>query len=236
MFGRLLRGLRPVHGQVLCRARFAEDRLEEAVRRGVRQYVVLGAGFDSFGLRLPSWAGALRVFELDRPATLAEKRRRLERAGLSRPETLEFVPIDFERQSLEEVLGSSSFVPEEPSFFSWLGVVVYLTSDAIDTTLRSIQSSAAAGSELVLDYMLPDDLVDSRDRSVIESVRRFGVRRGEPYVSYFEPPRIATVLSGFGFRVLEDLSPSGQHARYFAGRDDDLRPWASSHFVHARRE
>jgi len=236
VFGRFLHVLRPVHGQVLARARFAEDHLEGAVRRGVRQYIVLGAGFDSFAVRLPAWARTLRVFELDRPETLAEKRRRLERAGLGCPDNLEFVPVDFERESLDEVLRRSSFTPAEPSFFSWLGVVVYLTSDSIDATLRSIQSLAPPGSELVFDYMLPDHLVDSRERGVIDFVRRLGVRRGEPYVSYHEPKHIATALSRRGFRLLEDLSPSSQHARYFAGRNDDLRPWASSHLVHARRE
>ncbi len=235
VFGRLLHVLRPVHGQLLARARFAEDHLEGAVRRGVGQYIVLGAGFDSFAVRLPAWARKLRVFELDRPQTLEEKRRRLERAGLSCPDNLEFVPIDFEHQSIDEVLARSSFIPAEPSFFSWLGVVVYLTSDAIDTALRSIQSVGAPGSELVFDYMLPDHLVDPQERSVIDFVRRLGVRRGEPYVSYFEPPQIATTLSERGFRVLEDVSPSSQHARYFSSREDDLRPWASSHFIHAER-
>ncbi len=236
VFGRFLRVLRPVHGQVLARARFAEDHLEAAVRRGVRQYVVLGAGFDSFAVRLPAWAKTLRVFELDRPETLAEKRRRLERAGLDCPDNLEFVPVDFERESLDEALGRSSFNSAEPSFFSWLGVLVYLTSDSIDATLRSIESLAAPGSELVFDYMLPDHLVDSRERDVIDFVRRTGERRGEPYVSYHEPEHISAALSRRGFRLLEDLSPGGQHEMYFAGRDDDLRPWASSHFVHARRK
>lgn len=236
VFRRLLHVLRPVHGQVLARARFAEDHLEGAVRRGVRQYIVLGAGFDSFAVRMPAWARTLRVFELDRPETLAEKRRRLERAGLGCPDNLEFVPVDFERESLDEVLGRSSFTPAAPSFFSWLGVVVYLTSESIHATLKSIESVTPPGSELVFDYMLPDHLVESRERGVIDYVRRVGMRRGEPYVSYHEPNQIATALSRRGFRLLEDLSPSGQHARYFAGRNDDLRPWASSHFVHARRE
>jgi methyltransferase (TIGR00027 family) len=213
---------------VLARARFAEDHLEGAVRRGVRQYIVLGAGFDSFAVRMPAWARTLRVFELDRPETLAEKRRRLERAGLGCPDNLEFVPVDFERESLDEVLGRSSFTPAAPSFFSWLGVVVYLTSESIDATLKSIESVTPPGSELVFDYMLPDHLVESRERGVIDYVRRVGMRRGEPYVT-LGPGRHRTSSMPEGNRPLIgpfSLPPAGTMLN---GADEQARSSGPTH-------
>lgn len=132
-------GARALRSHVMLRSRFAEDRLALSVARGVRQYVILGAGYDTFSVRQPAWAASLRVIEVDQPATQADKRVRIEQAGLAVPDNVIFLPVDFEIETVAEGLGRSGVHREEPTFFSWLGVTVYLTETAIDSVLRTIQ-------------------------------------------------------------------------------------------------
>ena len=131
----------------MLRSRFSEDRLEEAAAKGVTRYILIGAGFDSFALRQPLWARALKIVEVDHPATQSAKRERIARAGLSEPENLIFARADFEREELGEVLARCGIGPGEPAFFSWLGVTMYLEEAAIDATLRAI-AGFAPGSEV----------------------------------------------------------------------------------------
>jgi methyltransferase (TIGR00027 family) len=206
-----LRGLR---SHVVLRSRFAEDRLAAAVGRGVTQYVVLGAGFDTFALRQPSWAQALTILEIDHEGTQATKRDQLAAAGLTMPKNAGFATIDFEHESLRDGLTRHHVSADELTFFSWLGVTMYLDENAIDGVLKSV-ASFPAGSEIVLTFALPPghspSPFDLRSASV-----------GEPWVSYFEPEAIEAKLLSAGFSTVEFLSPKIAEARYFQQRPPDL--------------
>jgi len=205
---------RALRAHVVLRSRFAEDRLAAAVLRGVTQYVVLGAGFDTFALRQPVWAQALRILEVDHLGTQDMKRSLLAAAGLAMPENADFANIDFEHESLRDGLLRYHVSLEEPTFFSWLGVTMYLTEDAIDAVLRSI-TAFPAGSEIVLTFAPPPggspSPLDQRAASL-----------GEPWVSYFEPDALEAKLRGAGFSKVEFLSPAEAEARYFRQRPADL--------------
>jgi methyltransferase (TIGR00027 family) len=228
----LLRDFRPIIGQIISRARYAEDRLEEAIASGIDQYVIIGAGFDSFALRRSELSETLRVFELDHPATQHAKRKRLGEIAGSPPKHVEFVPVDFEKQAVADALSASSFAKERRAFFSWMGTVSYLTREAIFETLRSVASLAAPGSELVFDFVILPDLLRAEELRVAAKLKRFTRRRGEPLVSFFDPETFPGEVARLGYRVLEVLSPPEQDARYFANRSDDLRSSPGSYFLH----
>lgn len=205
---------RALRSHVVLRSRFAEDRLAAAVRRGVTQYVLLGAGFDTFALRQPAWARALRVLEVDHPATQGSKRAQLMAVGLTMPANAAFGSIDFEHESLRDGLQRYQVSLAQPTFLSWLGVTMYLAEDAIDAVLRSV-AALPAGSEIVLTYAPPPgDLPSPFDQ------RAAGL--GEPWVSYFEPDAIAAKLRRAGFSHVDLLAPVEAEARYFRQRPDDL--------------
>lgn len=228
----LLRASRPIAAQVVMRARYCEDVLERAIARGVRQYVIVGAGLDSFALRRPELAGGLRVFELDHPASQAAKRAKLAGLAAPLPVNLEFVPVDFERATVAEALAGSTFDRGAPAFFSWLGTTHYLSAAAIFATLGSIGGSAADGSGIVFDYTVQGEGLSPEDRRELQQARRFVARRGEPFVSSFEPAALMAAVGTLGFRLVEDLDSDEQRRRYFAGRSDGLRPTVHTHVVH----
>jgi methyltransferase (TIGR00027 family) len=218
---------------VLARARFTEERLAEAMRDGAAQYVIIGAGLDTFALRRPDLRERLRVIEIDHPATQAFKRGRIRDAGLEPPPNLHFAPADLERESLAEVLSRTPFDRSRPAFFSWLGVTMYLTDAAIRATLRSLRSVSAAGSQLVFDY-LDRAVFDTADPSpararLFETVRRVG----EPMIFGFDPAALEAELAEEGFRLLEDLGPEAQSELYYRNRTDGLQPTATAHLARA---
>lgn len=226
--------LRPVHAQLLARSRYAEDQLEKAIAAGVNQYVLLGAGLDSFALRRRDLATAVKVYEVDHPASQMTKRKRLARLHVDMPENLEFVPVDFEQETVAEALARSSYVRERPAFFSWLGTTQYLTREAVMNTLRSIAAFAVPSSEIVLTYLIPLELVAPGDRAAVEKAARFAARRGEPFISFFDPRMFPQEVGALGFELVENLSPLEQKARYFAARTDDLRLLSDAYFAHFR--
>jgi len=207
-------GGKALRAHVVLRARFTEDRLEEAAAKGVTRYIMIGAGFDSFALRQPSWAGTLKIVEVDHPATQSAKRERLAKAGLSEPENLIFAPADFEREELGEVLARCAIGPGEPAFFSWLGVTMYLEEAAIDTTLRAI-AAFAPGSELTLTFTQPLDETSSTLAAVTSDL-------GEPFVSFFTPEEIEAKLRHTGFSGIDFLTPEKAEALYFTTLRNDL--------------
>ena len=218
---------------VLVRQRYAEDELATAMQHGVGQYVILGAGLDSFAYRRPDLATLLRVFEVDHPATQQWKRARLRELDVNLPSNLTFIPLDFERHTLADGLRAGGHRPERPTFFSWLGVTQYLTEEAVFTTLRYVASSAP-GSEIVFQYFLPESLFDDENRRLLALWKAQRASVGEPVLSQFEPTTLATRVQEFGFTQVWDVGPKDLDARYFAGRTDGLRASPHSHIMKAR--
>ncbi|HZR81675.1 MAG TPA: class I SAM-dependent methyltransferase [Candidatus Binatia bacterium] len=212
-----MRGMRAF---IALRSRYAEDHLARAVARGVRQLVVLGAGFDTFAYRNPH--PELRVLEVDRPATQAAKRARLAEAGIAIPGSLAFVPLDFERETLGAGLARAGFRAHVPSFFSWLGVTVYLTRDAVMQTLRFVATETAPGSEIVFTFVEAPNPLAERTAEL-----------GERWQSYFEPAALARELAGLGFSSTEHLDPVAANRRYFGGRSDGLAVGPTGHLMSA---
>lgn len=204
---------RALRAHVVLRSRFAEDRLAAAVQRGITQYVILGAGFDTFALRQPAWAEKLKILEVDHSGTQEVKRSRLSAAGLAMPRNADFAGIDFERESLGDGLLRHRLSLAEPTFFSCLGVVMYLKEEAVDVLLRSV-AAFPPGSEIALTFAAPGESPSIFDR-------RAGAL-GEPWLSYFEPDALEAKLRGSGFSKVEFLSPAAAEERYFHQRPRDL--------------
>ncbi|MEU7243725.1 class I SAM-dependent methyltransferase [Streptomyces sparsogenes] len=205
---------------IAARSRFAEDRLAAAVACGVRQLVVLGAGLDTFAYRNPHEATGLAVFEVDHPATQEWKRERLAGAGIPLPPSLAFAPVDFERESLGDGLAAAGFAPARPAFFSWLGVVPYLTREAVFGTLGYI-AGLPGGAEVVFDYSEPPSSMTPRARAAHRARAARVASLGEPFLSYFAPEELTADLRRTGFAALEDLDAVRLLARYADERADE---------------
>jgi methyltransferase (TIGR00027 family) len=216
---RLSRALRAF---MAARSRYAEDELARAVARGAAQYVVLGAGLDTFGYRNPHAERGLRVFEVDYPATQEWKRRQLETAEIAIPPSVTFAPVDFERQTLAEGLRDAGFDREKPAFFSWLGVTMYLTDEAIASTLGFVVSLPPGGG-IVFDYVVPRESLGIIERMALDAIAKRVEAAGEPFVTFFEPKALDARLKQIGFRSVEDLGADEINARYFRNRSDGLR-------------
>ena len=201
---------------IAVRTRFAEDALAAAVGRGVRQLVVLGAGLDTYAYRGP-FRDRLRIFEVDHPATQVWKRQQLDAASISPPESLTFAPIDFERQTLAGGLAAVGFDSLQRTFFIWLGVVPYLTREAVWSTLGFIASLPNA-SQVVFDYSDPPDALSAESRRSHDIRAELVESMGEPWVCHFEPQELRTRLTELGFSEIEDLGPPQISKRYFPAR------------------
>ena len=202
------------------RSRCAEDRLAEAVAHGVTQYVVLGAGLDTFAYRSPF--AQVHVFEVDFPATQAWKRTMLKDAGIEAPQTLTFVPLDFEHQTLAEELSAAGFDAGRPSFFGWLGVVPYLTRDAFRATLRTI-GRMPAGSGVCFDFALAPETLNPLQRGIFDALAERVARAGEPFQLFFTPQELEAELYAAGFQRLELWGGRELNACYLRDRSDGLR-------------
>lgn len=227
--------VRYLRAEVALRSRYVEDGLAEAIQRGVRQYVILGAGLDSFAYRRRELAKDLQVFEVDLPATQRWKQERLRALGVEIPPNVTFVPLDFESQTLRAVLQASGYRPEDPGFFSWVAVTPYLTEDAIFGTLRDIVSMAA-GTEVVFEYMVPDSILSEEDRRTALVAKAMTSEGGESALSCFEPADLQARVQALGFTVIEDFGPEDANARYLEGRKDSLRAFPSFRHMKARVE
>ena len=224
----------PSYGTVILRSRYAEDALADAVSRGVGQYVLVGAGMDSFALRRPPFAHDLQIFEVDHPATQEFKSRRLAHCNIAMPPGVHLVAADLSETGLDAALESSSFCRDRPAFFSWLGVSAYLTRAANLATLGAVASCAPAGSELVFSY-IDQGLLDSDDvQEQMRRARAFVASVGEPWVSGFEPDKLSSDLRSAGLELVENLGPEQLGARYCSDRTDGLHPSAGAHVARAR--
>jgi len=215
-----------------ARSRIAEDALSRAVERGVRQIVVLGAGLDTFALRNPHDALEIRIYEVDHPATQAWKRERLAQAQIALPPWLFLVPVDFERDDVREKLAAAGFQQNSPAFFTWLGVVPYLTQDAIGRTL--VYMSSIPDSEVVFDYMEPPDAFSDELRQLEKQRTEQLEKIGERSASRFDPAGIASILRPHGFCAIEDISFQ-EIASRFGSAIQGLAPGLlGAHVVHAK--
>jgi methyltransferase (TIGR00027 family) len=231
----------PAYTNVIVRSRYTEDALHRAVAAGTQQYVLVGAGFDSYALRRPPEAGPRTLIEIDHPASQAFKRRCIADAGLAEPAALHFIAADLAAHDLASVLRASPMRTGEPAFFSWLGVTLYLTRDANLATLRAIASTAAPGSELVFTYV---DQAVFEARAVLTEQASHAVQGlstevaavGEPFVSGFDPANLEADLRRLGMRLLEDCSDADLLRRYDPEGLDGLSGNEVSRIAHARIE
>ena len=205
----------------VMRSRYAEDCLAEAVGDGVRQYVLLGAGLDTFAYRQPSWAHSLRIFEVDHPATQRWKRAKLEAVKVQIRDNVTLVPIDFEKVSLKESLAASGLDFGIPTFFSCLGVSMYLTEAALDQTLEFVLS-APAQSEIVFSFVASDAVLPPDDVALAKAFTARFAAMGEPWLSRFRPEQLVVKLTEMGFSKVFHLTPEKANQRYFQNRRDGL--------------
>ncbi|MFC5474144.1 class I SAM-dependent methyltransferase [Paraherbaspirillum soli] len=215
---------RPFRASIVARARFIEDLVVEQAGRGLDQYVILGAGLDSFAQRRPQIASRLKVFEVDQPGPQAWKRQRLIELGFGVPDWLRFVPVDFEAGAAwRDELVTAGFDDSKPAIVVSTGVSMYLTKDANATTLRQV-AGLAPGSTLAMTFLLPLELADPEVRPGLEMAEKGARASGTPFLSFFTPPEILTLAREAGFREARHVSAADLARRYFVGRTDDLRP------------
>ncbi len=216
---------------MVARSRCAEDILAAAVAGGADQYVVLGAGLDTFAYRNPF--DDLRVFEVDHPATQAWKRACLAEARIAEPggsSAVTFVPVDFEHQALEEQLQAAGFSADRPAIFAWLGVTMYLAEVSVWNVLRYVLSRPA-GSAVIFDYALAASKLSSLQRVAVAGMAQRVARAGEPWTAFFDPDELARGMRDLGARRLLDLDGAAINARYFAGRRDALDVGSIGHLI-----
>ena len=227
-------GTRGFRASIVGRARFIEDLVIEQVGRGVDQYVILGAGLDTFAERRRDVGQRLSIFEVDQPGTQAWKRRRLIETGVGVPESLRLVPIDFESgASWWDGLIAAGFDAGRPAVVASTGVTMYLTKEATAATLRQL-AALAPGSTLAMTFLLPSELLDEEDRPGLEMSTRGAQASGTPFISFFAPDEIVALAHEAGFPEVEHISSKSLAERYFADRADGLRPSTGEDIVLAR--
>ncbi|GJJ01444.1 S-adenosyl-L-methionine-dependent methyltransferase [Duganella rhizosphaerae] len=223
--------VRVLRAAMAVRSRFAEDELAQALRDGVRQYVLLGAGLDTYAYRNP--VADLRVFEVDHPATQRWKRGLLEQTGVAAPASMSYVPVDFERDDLAEALTAAGCRLDQPVFFSWLGVTLYLTNDAVFDTLAFV-AGLPPGSGIVFDYGVVPELLNPMERMGMAYCAKKYEAEGEPWISFFAPEVLACELRALGFGDVSDHGADQLRLRYLASRNDGLRLGGGTRLMRAR--
>lgn len=218
------RGTSGYRAAIVARARFIEDLVAEQAGHGVAQYVVLGAGLDTFAQRRPEIAARLRVFEVDQPGPQAWKRQRLLELGYGIPDWLLLVPVDFEASEYWwEQVCAAGFDPGQPAVVVSTGVTMYLTKDATAATLRQL-AGLAPGSTLAMTFLLPAELLDDADRPGLQAAERGARASGTPFISLYTPEEMLALAREAGFKDAQHVSGSSLAERYFADRTDGLRP------------
>ncbi|MFN4165030.1 MAG: class I SAM-dependent methyltransferase [Ferrovibrio sp.] len=216
---------------VVARSRFSEDRSHAAIARGTCQVVILGAGFDTFGMRNNNLK--VKVFEVDHPATQQEKRQRINTAGWTPPDNLIFVETNFENENFVDKLKACGFDPASPAFFSWLGVVTYLEKKAAFATLRSI--SEMSDPEIVFDYGMPLEAYPLARHADLTALLDRMKERGEPWIGLYNPTDLHARLRELGFSRIEDLGPQEIHHKYKIGEQLPYPNQPGGHFLHATK-
>ncbi len=230
---KILKVLRPAHGQVLARSRYTEDRLENAISNGTTQYLLLGAGLDSFVHRRKDLISRLKIFEVDHPETQELKKERIASLELEHPKNLHYLPIDFRTESLSEILERSSLNQKEPVFISWLGTVPYLKRDVFFEIVQSLSGLLASKSELVFDYA--NITISSDDQPVVEKLMKFAERRGEPLITQFDTKVLNSNLNSLGYNIIENISQAKWRVFYYENSPTaDLCPISAAYIAHLR--
>jgi methyltransferase (TIGR00027 family) len=222
-------GTRAFRASIVARARYLDDLVAEHAAAGVGQYVILGAGLDTFAQRHPDVA--VRIFEVDQPGTQEWKRRRLTEIGYPSGENLRFVPVDFESgEAFLDTLRTNGFDADRSAVVSSTGVSMYLTKEATEATLRQV-AAWADGSVFAMTFMLPLDMVDVSERPIQESVEAAAAGSGTPFISHYAPDEMTDMCRAAGFSAVQHVSPEDLTARYFAGRTDGLRPPSAEQLI-----
>jgi methyltransferase (TIGR00027 family) len=229
--------LSAARGQVICRSRYAEDRLAAAAAAGIGQYVVLGAGLDTFAYR-SALSGQVSVFEVDRTATQNWKRAAIAAAGIEVPAGVAFIAADLGADELgtgvlTDALAAGGFDFGKPAVISWLGVIMYLDRAAVGQTLSAL-AACAPGTELIADYMLPAALRDEAGNQYVELIGQAAAQRGEPWQSFFAPDEMAALLDEHGFEAVGNIGQRDTVPGRMWQRTDSLRPIELSAIVRAR--
>ncbi len=219
-----------LRASIVARARFIEDLIIEQSKQGVDQYIILGAGLDSFAQRRPDIASKLQIFEIDQADALAWKQQRLIELGFGVPKYLHFVPVDFERSSWSEELGKAGFDINKAAVVACTGVSLYLTKGAITSTLNKI-TTFAAGSTLAMTFYLPINLLDDEDKPMQQMAEKGARASGTPFVSFFAPDEILTMAKQAGFKEAKTISTKDMKQLYFKDRADELVPASGEVFL-----
>ncbi|MDR7240348.1 class I SAM-dependent methyltransferase [Neobacillus drentensis] len=218
--------------QLVSRAKYTEDGLKSAIERGFKQYVILGAGFDTFALRQEDLPEDFMIYEVDHPATQAFKLKRLHEIGIELPANVKFIPVDFKSNSLREELEKSGYDEQKYTFFSLLGVVMYLAKRDFYQLLSSVVEMSVNGSSFIFDYLDDTAFNDRSASKKITQMRQITAQTGEPMVTGFDPFELDLELQDCNMLLFENLSPDNIEEMYFAGREDELHAFDHFHFAH----
>lgn len=219
-----------LRASIVARSRFIEDVMIRESKKGIQQYIILGSGLDTFAQRRQDIASQLHIFEIDQPETLDWKQKRLTETGYGLPENLHFVPVDFEGSSWWNELIKAGFNPEKPAVVACTGVTLYLTKDAIISTLKQI-ATLAPGSTLAMAFYLPIELLDEEDQPMQEMAEKGARESGTPFVSFFNPSEVLFLAQEAGFDRSEIISTSHIRDLYFSDRTDELMPASGEVFL-----
>ncbi len=219
-----------LRASVVARARFTEDLILKENKRGINQYVILGSGLDTFAQRNPDIASDLQIFEIDRQDTLNWKQQRLIELGFEIPEYLHFVPVNFETDSWWEALLSSGFDSRKPAVVACTGVSLYLTKDAITSTLNQV-AKLKPGSKLAMTFYLPMEFLDEEDKPMQQLAEKGAREAGTPMVSFFTPDDVVTSANKAGFKEVKTISTKDMEQLYFESRTDKLLPASGEVFL-----
>lgn len=218
--------------QLVSRSRYAEEALMSAINRGFRQYVILGAGFDTFAFRQENLPSDFTIYEVDHPATQAFKQNRLQEMGMEIPHNVKFVPVDFKTDSLRDALKKSGFDEQKYSFFSLLGVVMYLRKADFFQLLSDVSVLAVNGSSFVFDYLDTAALIEETAAKKMTQMRQITARSGEPIITGFDSFELDRELQDCGMLLYENLAPANIEELYFSDRIDGLHAFDHFHFAH----
>lgn len=222
-----------LRASIVARTRFVEDLIVEQSGQGISQYVILGAGLDSFAQRRPEIASKLHIYEIDQPDTLAWKQQRLIELGYGVPAHLHFVPVDFEISSWWAELLKAGFEPDKPAVVACTGVTLYLTREAIVSTLRQL-AGLASGSTTAITLYLPVELLEGEDKTLMEMSMKGASASGTPMISFFTPEEMLGLAREAGFKAARTFSTKDMEQLYFTGRTDDLSPANGEVFLIAK--